>query len=645
MKFLRKIKLPVVHWESFGSKLPRIGLKILYWIAGGLIIINLIILATSVSPEKQIVNPFHPTATPTLPFTYTPAPTLTPTIPVPTSTPRPITMMTGASSLTQGTIIFAMVNNGFSNLYSFQPGLPGFIRLTAHLWDDIDPALSPDGLKIAYSSKQNGYWNIYILDLVSGKAFPVTDTPAYDAHPAWSPDGSKLLIETYINDHSQLQIIDISSGTPVTEQITFGDWSSYDGVWSPDGKSIVYISTQSKQTTLWMVSLGDAQRVFNSLPVEETENPVHPVFSPDGTELAWSAMQDGFRSVFVWNLTHPDQTPRVIGRGDNITWSPDNLVILSTLDQPLDTYLTAYSVLDNNLVMPPFHLQGEVSGISWHATDSSWLQNPWVQQIQSYQDTPLYNIQITPVVESGRYNIVQVPNLSLQYPYLQDSVDESFEALRKRLASDSGWDFLASLQTAFLPISQAPAPDQIQDWLYTGRGISINTVPMNVGWMFITKEIFGSEVYWRVYIRPIYQDGSMGAPVHSYAWDMNSRFNNDPSAYENGGSTTQTEPTGYWIDFTEIAHRYGWNRLNALSNWIDFYPASRFYLFVNNAGLSWKDAMLQVYPQEIFETPTIVEVPSITPSNTPKPRKAITPSRTPFPTYTPTLRPTWTPIK
>ena len=63
---------------------------------------------------------------------------------------------------------------------------------------------------------------------------------------------------------------------------------------------------------------------------------------------------------------------------------------------------------------------------------------------------------------------------------------------RNRLISETGWDFLANIQSAFLPISQIPEPDQVQEWLYTGRGISINPVPLSVGWMYLVKEVYGS---------------------------------------------------------------------------------------------------------------------------------------------------------
>jgi TolB protein len=661
MKFIRKIKLPKLHFEFLQKiKLPRIQFNALrklklpkvqirpFWlfiIAGGLIVINLVFLILinlpDAEPQKEIPQS---TISSVLPPTATLPPTPIPPEPTQSSTEVPVAIIPSGSSLSQGTILFSMVKDGYSNIYSFQPGLPGFLRLTAHPWDDIQPSLSPDGSKLAYTSKQNGYWNIYIMDMASGQVIPVTDSAEFDGHPVWSPDGTQILIESYLENYFQLQIVDLSAEFAVTKQITFGSYSNYDATWSPDGKTIAYVSNISGDPALWMINITDDQRQYNSLPISDMDTPAHPTFSPDGTKLAFSSILDGNRTIFTWDPSRPDLNPRMIGQGDQLAWSPDSQVIFCSLTQPLRTYFTAYTLQFGNIAMPPFVLSGDVAGIDWKQSPPNWLQNPWVQAKQQVVDEPLYRVQLTPVAESGRFNLVQIPGINLQYPFLQDMVDEAFQTFRNRMVRETGWDVLANIQSAFLPLSQTSEPDKSQDWLYTGRAFAINTVPMNVGWMVLVKEGFGNQTYWRIYIRPLFQDGSMGSPIHYRAWDMNSRFSNDTAAYEQGGKTSESDISGYWVDFTDFARRYGWDRLSALSNWLTFYPAARFNLFINNGGLSWKAAMLELYPQEIFITPTLVELPTATPTNTPKPRKPVTPTHTPVPTSTTTLRPTWTPL-
>ena len=76
--------------------------------------------------------------------------------------------------------------------------------------------------------------------------------------------------------------------------------------------------------------------------------------------------------------------------------------------------------------------------------------------------------------------------------------------------------------------------------------------------------------------------------------------------YEAGGTELPFIPQGYWVDFTSLALRYGWERQPALSNWQSFYQGARFNVFAITTGLNWEDAMLQIYPPEIFLDPVIV---------------------------------------
>jgi TolB protein len=183
---------------------------------------------------------------------------------------------------------------------------------------------------------------------------------------------------------------------------------------------------------------------------------------------------------------------------------------------------------------------------------------------------------------------------------------------------ETGWDFLSTLENAFVPLTALLPPGMGEDWLYTGRGIAFNPAPLNAGWMVIIPEQFGSETYWRVYLRARLQDGSQGTPLINRPWDFTARYTGDPTSYEHGGTLSSEVPSGYWIDFTALAAAHNWQRLPALSTWRSTYPAARFNEFVHLEGQNWRTAMLELYPPEALVTATVVTPPTLTPTVTPR---------------------------
>jgi TolB protein len=243
-------------------------------------------------------------------------------------------------------------------------------------------------------------------------------------------------------------------------------------------------------------------------------------------------------------------------------------------------------------------------------------------------------------VPNGRQRIVPLADVAAPQPFLQDLVDEAFQALRASLAARVGWDFLASLENAYVPLTSPLGPGMHEDWLYTGRAFAFNPVPLNAGWMVVMREEYGAETYWRIYLRTRFQDGTQGRPLRSLPWDFSARNGDDPRYYEQGGALAQSIPPGYWLDFTEFALAYGWERLPALSTWRSSYPAARFNEFVHTGLLDWRSAMQEVYPEEALNTPTPIPTPTLTPTATRPPTRTPYPTRTPTATRTPTSTPT-----
>lgn len=66
------------------------------------------------------------------------------------------------------------------------------IQPLTDLNEDTAPALSPDGRKVAFMSRRDGNWEIYLINADGSGLQRLTNNPAEDGLPAWSPDGRAL---------------------------------------------------------------------------------------------------------------------------------------------------------------------------------------------------------------------------------------------------------------------------------------------------------------------------------------------------------------------------------------------------------------------------------------------------------------------
>ena len=570
--------------------------------------------------------------------TITPLPSNTSTI-FATQTPFVITATPFPLDGPQQYFIISMSDGGYAHLFALSNQGMLLSRLTSDPWDDITPSLSPDGSQVAFTSRRNGYWDLYLLELSTGLSTRLTDTMAYEASPSWSPDGEWLVFETYQKGSLDLEILSVKN--PEQRQILAnGASAEHSPSWSPLGRQIAYVSNQSGEDEIWIADLdkfGDARffNVSNNIFAIES----HPTWSPDGKSLAWAAspLDSSLTGIYISNLQQ-DKKPIWLGSGDWPKWSPDGSQIYSFFASPNEDYLAGYYV-SGNYSLQPILLPGSVRGADFGVTNfTSPLARSFLEAT-NLTSTPLYVVITTqsPIGQDSRLNLVTLPDVQAPYAQMLDTLDESFSALRQRIAFESGWDVLASLDNAFVPISIPLNPGLGNDWLYTGRAFSLNPILLEAGWIAIVKEEIGQQTYWRVFLRTRAQDGSQGEPLHQAPWDITSRFSGTPLAYDQGGQRFTNIPEGYWIDFTFLARDFGWNRLPSLSNWRSYFNGSRFGEFVNTSGLDWQSAMLQIYPPEVFITPTHVIPPSQTPTRTPWHYK------TPTPTLTLTPRPTYTP--
>ncbi len=143
---------------------------------------------------------------------------------------------------------------------------------------DIQPASSPDGRTIAFSSARNGVRQIW-LKQVNGDGETALTAGPNDTNPRFSPDGSSLIFQRVEDGRRHLYRAAALGGD---ERRVLDDVPAAD--WSPDGSRLAYMRSTDGATVVGTAKPdGTGQQDLASL---ENRVPVTVRWSPDGRWLA-----------------------------------------------------------------------------------------------------------------------------------------------------------------------------------------------------------------------------------------------------------------------------------------------------------------------------------------------------------------------
>ena len=171
----------------------------------------------------------------------------------------------------------------------------GFAKklLTGHESEDCWPALSPDGRKVAFASRRDGNYNVWVFDRDTGDIRMVSTHSEATIPRQWSSDG-KTIVCVAARDNagplrcSRILLLDATGEKP--ETIPF-DAEADDPALSPDMKTLLFTwrgelpyrkrlhSTTSQAGEIWAYSM-DSKRF--TLLVKSPYGARDPIWAPDG---------------------------------------------------------------------------------------------------------------------------------------------------------------------------------------------------------------------------------------------------------------------------------------------------------------------------------------------------------------------------
>jgi Tol biopolymer transport system component len=183
--------------------------------------------------------------------------------------------------LAPGTLVFDEVQSR-QNLREVSTGEErGDARtLTAGSSSDRQPAYSPDGTRIVFSSNRSGNLDLWSLDRATGALRQLTDDPAQDWDPGFTADGRQVI---WSSDRSgNLEIWLANADGTGARQLSRDGATAENPTATPDGAWIIYASGHPEKVGLWKIRVDgtDATRLVpgSTLVPEVSSDGRHVLF-------------------------------------------------------------------------------------------------------------------------------------------------------------------------------------------------------------------------------------------------------------------------------------------------------------------------------------------------------------------------------
>lgn len=228
-----------------------------------------------------------------------------------------------------GRILFSGNLTGLdrTDLYIMNADGSNRIQLTATPdIQELDPVLSPDARRIAFTRFVAGVEQIFVMNADGSNPTQLTDDSGL--YPSWSPDGSTIAFVSFRDNTLQIYVMDADGSNE--QRITTSPGENIWPTWSPDGATIAFTSTRTRKAEIFLMNAdGSNQRNLTDLQSDGTE----PAWSPDGTRLVFRSRRDNVAGELY--LINPDGTGLLrltsrIGEEHMPDWSPDGNIIAFT---------------------------------------------------------------------------------------------------------------------------------------------------------------------------------------------------------------------------------------------------------------------------------------------------------------------------
>lgn len=179
------------------------------------------------------------------------------------------------------------------------------------------PSFSPDGKQVYYASTAAGLAQIFVSKL-DGQGFSrVSHRDAIEMEPKVNPKNPGLLL--FVSGPGHEQIYQMNADGVGVSRVTNGEGEASNPAWRPDGQYFAFSWTSGiakGDFNIFIMDIGSHQYVQLTHGEGRNEN---PSWAPDGRHLVFASTRNGRKSQIFTMLADGTQVKPLTAQGDNIT--------------------------------------------------------------------------------------------------------------------------------------------------------------------------------------------------------------------------------------------------------------------------------------------------------------------------------------
>jgi Tol biopolymer transport system component len=187
------------------------------------------------------------------------------------------------------------------------------VRENAHTEWQVD--LSPDGRSLAFLSNQEGPEHLFVMDMATRaeRVLARHGKGSILGNPDWDPGSRRIVFSSNWRIGHQIYVVDAARGEE--KRLSAFSAGGCEPRWRPDGKRVVYVKRGHLSDTSRLVE-HDPETGAETVLVDWPALNYDPVYSPDGSEVAFASNITGEYAVYRQRLSDGKSWRVSYGAGD-----------------------------------------------------------------------------------------------------------------------------------------------------------------------------------------------------------------------------------------------------------------------------------------------------------------------------------------